>query len=327
MIIVSGCPRSGTSLMSSILRDVVGADKFHGEKWPQEARVKRVKSAASEWELYVRDKQTPGWDSEAYKDLNPNGFWECPWTVKGVQRYDTLPTKTEGAKIVSQGLANSNPEAISRIIYMARHPRAVAKSQERLKRQFEEMGTVHSPEMYIQVHVAAARWIEKHNARVKVVDFDDLLEDPSTELYWLDEWLKELQLPGKFVDSVDKIQQKLRRSADQPTPEQSEQEDAWQDAEEIYELLLSAEFEEIAKYTRKKKDPHRRVFCTRLMTQLPAAACKFCLNDKTTRDNFKKTAAQRKIDWRNEPCIFECKENGISLTESIANNHWKNDQP
>jgi len=311
--------------MSSILRDVVGADKFHGAKWPQEKKLLQFKQKADEIDLYVRDKMQPGWDDESYKDLNPNGFWECPWTVKGCSRYDKKPESNEGAKIVAQGLANSNPEAISRIIYMSRNPRDIAKSQERLKRRFEEAGTVHSPEMFIAVTTAAARWIVKHNARVRVVDFDDLIENPSAELQYIDEWLKELNLPHKFGDSVGKIKQKLRRSAQHATPEQSEKDDAWEDAEEIYQLLLSAEFEKIAAYNRKKKDPHRRYYCTRLNTQLPAAACKFCINDKTTRDNFKKTAAQRKIDWRNEPCIFECKENGVSLTESIANNHWKND--
>lgn len=308
--------------MSSILRDVVGADNFHGEKWPQDARIKRIKAAAPEWDLYVRDKQNPGWDDQSYKDLNPNGFWECPWTVKGVQRYDQRPTETEGAKIVSQGLANSNPEAITRIIYMVRHPRAVAKSQERLKRQFEEMGTVHSPEMFIQVHVAAARWIVKHGAKVRVTDFDDVIEDPAGEFYWLDEFMKPLELPGKFSDHVDKIETRLRRSADHETPAQSEEDDAWADAEEIYQLLTLGEFGKVATRTRKKPDPHRRSFCTRIMTQVPAAMCKFCLTDKTTRDNLKKTAEQRRIDWKNEPCIFDCKENDVSIIDSIAQNHW-----
>ena len=324
MIVVSGCPRSGTSLMSSILREVVGAENFHGSKWPQDAKIARFKANADEVDRYVRDKKEPGWDSEAYKDLNPNGFWECAWTVRGVQRYDQCPRPLEGAKVVSQGLANSNPEAISRVIYMVRDPRSVAKSQERLKRQFVPDGTVHSPEMYIKVHKAAAAWIEKHKPDLRVVDFDDLLEDPVGVLSGIDDWIGDVDLPGSFADQSTEIRQRLRRSSDHQTPEQSEEDDSWEDAEDIYEMLKAGDFAGIVKRRRKKPDPHRNYFCTRLGTQVPAAMCRFCLEDETTRQNFKLTAKQRGIDWRTEPCVFECKERGISMVDSIASNHWDN---
>ena len=308
--------------MSSILREVVGADKFHGAKFPQDAKLKAFKQSADEVDIYLRDKTQPGWDNESYKDLNPRGFWECRWTVKGVQRYDRCPGELEGAKVVSQGLAQSNAEAITRVVYMVRDPRAVAKSQERLKRQFEEMGTVHSPEMYIQVHTAAARWIVKHQPDLRVVDFDDLLEDPVAVLSGLDAWAADAGFPGRFADQATEIRQRLRRSADHQTPEQSEQDDAWDDAEEVFELLKQGNFEKIAKRERKKKDPHRRYHCTRLGVPVPAAMCSFCWQDETTRNNFKKTARDRKIDWRSEPCVFECKERGMSIVDSIAANHW-----
>ena len=309
--------------MSSILREVVGAEKFHGAKWPQDAKVARFKKTADEVDRYIRDKQEPGWDSENYKDLNPNGFWECQWTVRGVQRYDQRPGPLEGAKVVSQGLAQSNPEAISRVVYMVRDPRAVAKSQERLKRQWAEMGTVHSPEMYIKVHTAAAAWIMQHKPDLRVVEFDDLLEDPVAVLSGLDDWTSEAGFPGRFADQATEIRQRLRRSADHETPKQSEVDDAWEDAEEIYQLLQGGDFAGIVGRDRKKPDPHRRYFCTRLGTQVPVAVCKYCKNDKTTRDNFRKTAEQRQIRWRQEPCIYECKTQGKTIKESIAANHWR----
>lgn len=308
--------------MSSILREVVGADQFHGAKFPQEERRERWKKNAEPIDIYIRDKQEPGWDSDEYKDLNPNGFWECNWTVKGVQRYDKRPGELEGAKVVSQGLANSNPEAISRVIYMVRNPRAVAKSQERLKRRFEEMGTVHSPEMFITVNTAAARWIVKHKPDLQVIDFDDLLADPVGILTGLDEWTNGAGFPGKFEDQAGKIRQRLRRSAEHETPAQSENDDAWQDAAEVYKLLQSGDFGAVATRQREKKDPHRRYHCTRLNASIPAAMCEFCLSDKTTRDEFRKTARERKIDWRREPCTFLAKERGVSMLDSIANNHW-----
>jgi len=309
--------------MSSILREVVGSDRFHGAKWPQEAKLARFKANADEVDRYIRDRQEPGWDSDAYKDLNPNGFWECPWTVRGVQRYDQCPGPLEGAKVVSQGLAQSNPEAISRVIYMVRDPRAVAKSQERLKRQFVPHGTVHSPEMYIKVHTAAAAWIAKHKPDLRVVEFDDLLEDPVAVLSGLDEWTSGAGFSCRYADPSTEIRQRLRRSANHQTPKQSEVDDAWEDAEEIYQLLQGGDFAGIVNRDRKKPDPHRRYFCTRLGTQVPVAVCKHCKNDKTTRDNFRKTAEQRQIRWRQEPCIYECKTQGKTIKESIVANHWR----
>ena len=310
--------------MSSILREVVGAENFHGAKWPQERNLKRFKANATEIDLYVRNKIEPGWDNEAYKDLNPRGFWECQWTVRGVQRYDQRPGELEGAKVVSQGLAKSNPEAITRIIYMVRDPRSVAKSQERLKRKFGDAGPVHSPEMFIRVHTAAARWIVKHKPDLVTLDFDDLLADPATALGSLDAWTSEAGFLGKFGDHAGLIRQRLRRSADHETPEQSQKDDAWEDAEEVYELLKTSDFAAIAGRKRKKNDPQRRLHCTRFGAQVPAAICRHCIEDETTRKNLRKTASSRKIDWRNEPCVFDCKKNGTSIADSIANNHWLN---
>jgi len=309
--------------MSSILRKVVGEDKFHGVKFPQEERLEQMKRNMRPIDFYIKDKAEPGWNDVKYKDLNPNGFWECPWTVRGCSRYDSRPTELEGAKIVSQGLANSNPEAISRVLYMVRDPHSVAKSQERLKRKFDNAGTVHSPEMFIKVHQQAARWIVGHKPDVRVVNFDDLVADPASVLSDLDAWVEGVGFPGKFMDSVGEIEPRLRRSADHETPQQSAEDDAWEDAESIHASLLEGDFESVASHKRTKLDPLRNFYCVRLNQPMPAAACKHCLSDKDTRNNFKKTAEQRQIDWRKEPCTYQCKVDNMKIEESVALNHWR----
>ena len=111
MIIISGCPRSGTSLMSSILREVVGAENFHGAKWPQERKLKRFKANATEIDLYVRNKTAPGWDNEDYKDLNPERILGRPLDGQGVQplrRATGAARRREGR---SQGLAQQQPRS------------------------------------------------------------------------------------------------------------------------------------------------------------------------------------------------------------------------
>jgi hypothetical protein len=130
--------------MMDCLRLTFGDDRIMGSKFPQEDRIsvgleKHEEETQDEFEArnYIRDIVAPHAtkDFEVSKDMNPNGFWECRYSVRGIKWHMNMPD-LEGkvCKIVSQGLINSNPEYIDKIVYMLRDPRQVAKSQERLKR-------------------------------------------------------------------------------------------------------------------------------------------------------------------------------------------------
>ena len=358
MYVVSGCPRSGTSLMMDILREVFGEERILGKKFPQEEQIVEAEKQhdgetddhyAARMYIYDknRDKEKILKDLEESKDMNPNGFWEMLYTVQGIQyrlgdvkRLDKLLAEEEKSicKIVSQGLANSDPRFFDKMIYMIRHPRQVAKSQERLKRQFPmdaenapillngEETKFHTPEMYINVTSVAARWL-KQNSDVSVlfVNFDDLIRDPKKELGRIQEFLGE----GDFAKADHIIEPKLKRS----TPEQIDN-PFWEDAESIYDYFVKGDFEGVIEYM---KDPSRsiyvenaRLFCTRSNTPRVYNQCKICRKDATTRNNFRDAAQKNDIDWQNEPCIFECMGfdpdyQSLTIEQSIVNNFWKDE--
>jgi len=348
MIVVSGCPRSGTSLMMDCMRVVFGDNKIIGTKFPQETRLKqRPQESDQEYaiRLYGLEKKDLNQKDRISKskDLNPNGFWECQYTVQGV-RYSlaveaSMSTLEENGqkhicKIVSQGLANSDPKYINSIIYMLRNPKSVAKSQENLIRNTtmrDEWGKrfdlfegkkVHTPQMFIRVTTAAAKWIiQNPDIPIIYVNYEDLLADPDSTLIGIGDFLGY----GDFEKAVPIIDKKLYRSH----PEEIENE-LWEDAFFVYEKFKNKQFTEIVEYMRDKKRATNRQAsswqCYRTGLRTVEAHCKACISDLRFRDSLKAHAIKSGIDWVNEPCAFECAHDldnvHISIEESINNNSW-----
>ena len=359
MYVVSGCPRSGTSLMMDILREVFGEDRILGKKFNQETfEDKYEKQQENETDeqysarMYVYQKnkdpkeiQKRKEKQKKIKNMNPNGFWEMLYTVEGCHyrfqdsdRLEKLLTEEKKSicKIVSQGLILSDPQYIDKIIYMVRHPRSVAKSQENLERQFlfsEELAPqinnkkikIHSPEMYINVTTSASMWLDKYSdIDVIFVHFDDLISNPKETLLKIQDFLGE----GDFEKAVSRINPKLKRSYPQEIIS-----DFWEDAEFIYENFTKQNYKEIIDYMKDfRRAIHRKnnkIYCCRLGRTVIEDECLICMNSEQTRNNFKKAAKKRNIDWKNEPCIFECgykDKDNISIEESIMNNFWKNNE-
>lgn len=338
MIVVSGCPRSGTSLMMDCLRIGLGEDRIVGHKFPQEERFENFKKKQplendNEYavRMYTFEKvYREKWESDLKKskDMNPNGFWECRYTVEGVSWHLGIKCKpTDICKIVSNGLFHSDPKYIDKIIFMLRHPREVAKSQERLKGRIpfvenpEDYGlVVHSPEMFINVTVQAARWLkENNNIPILLVKFDDLLMNPDEQFKRIREFLGE----GDF--SKHPIQKKLYRSK----PEEIEH-DLWKEAEYIYEKMQEQNYDDIIKFATDNRKKIRKeadeYFCLRSMRYVPYNLCVACKNEESVRNNLKKEAERQKVEWKNEPCVFECAyaqdRELINIDESIKNNFW-----
>ena len=146
MIIVSGCPRSGTSNTVNILGTMYGYTRLEAEQFPNEKGLRRFERTPRDtdelWDFKQYQWKKNGIkekflkEFENIKKMNPLGFWENEWTVGGIQyslRNEEKYDETKFCKIVSQGLHKSDPKYVSKVIYMSRHPRAVAKSQEELK--------------------------------------------------------------------------------------------------------------------------------------------------------------------------------------------------
>jgi hypothetical protein len=349
MIVVSGCPRSGTSLMMQILRAALSEDRIFGNQFPQEAkrrrsqaRVLRETDAQYAYRQYAMTLD-PNKDREDYKDLNPDGFWECPFTVRGISfdfdhelLLDSL--LKEGSqkicKLVSGGLAQSDPRYVDRVILMARHPRAVAKSQERLKRemkmQFEdgvvrdlfEGQTVHSPEMFIESTVAVMRWLAAHlNIPVLVVSYDELVADPIRVVQGVCDFVGE----GDALKGSSEVKPQLKRSypEDQKSP-------YWVDAEDMYSAMLSLDYDAMWSFQVDSKRAtyreHRSWMCVRCEQPMVPAHCRSCVAHAEFRDRLKAHAEKNGVPWRERPCAWEVAYRDgdlMSLEDSVHYNSWQ----
>jgi hypothetical protein len=335
------------------MHEVYGEDKIHGSKFPNEDQyvVKRFDGESDNHyriRQYLMDKRKPANAdaiSQHTKDMNPNGFWECQWSVRGIfysfafaDELNEIENESDEdlsvCKIVSQGLIASDPRYISKVVYMLRHPRAVAKSQERLRRGLnytDDYGnlinmadevTVHTPEMFINVTEMAARWRLKYpEIPFTLIEFDDLVEDPDGTLSRVGDFLNKDM--SRARDLVDK---KLRRSI----PEDVEH-DLWEDAEYIYEKFKLGEYQNIIDYLSDRTRAYNRSSmswsCPRTGRGTNEAICKVCMSNSETRENFIKSADQAGIDWVNEPCPYECGLNldmdrHLTIEESTRCNFW-----
>jgi hypothetical protein len=320
--------------MMDLLRITFGDDRIVGRKWPREPEEFKQGEDESdaEWELRQhRETQTGDYAKsvERFKksvDMNPNGFWEMEWSVVGIPSVVSAKEKVQEAidkrgivKVVSGGLSRSTPESIGKVIYMLRHPRAVAKSQEKLVGQFgptdnpelngEEVRK-HSPGMYARTTIAVANWLSLTGAECLIVDFDDLIENPAKTLFTVQEFLAE----GDFTQAINRVNPKLRRSYPQDIDNP-----LWPCVEEMYELMGKREFAAVAdvKLPDTGEEGSTR-FCHRLERQVVENECNLCRTEPNTRANYKRTATGPNRRWYKNPCAWEVVNDGVSVEDSIA---------
>ncbi|MEM1208380.1 MAG: sulfotransferase [Planctomycetota bacterium] len=365
MIIVSGCPRSGTSLMMDLFREALGEGRIHGEKFPQRRHLDAMTTRQdgeparlAQARKYVFEKQHPDWkeEFEHSRKMNPNGFWEMRWTVQGIQWEPEPPAADSVCKIVSQGLARSNPDYIDKVVLMVRHPFSVAQSQQDLKRQVpflradgkpvkQDELRVLSPQMYINVSVAVSAWLDGpgRGAAVHRVGFDDLVSEPRATLEGVAAFVGE----GDWERAIARINPKLRRS-----PRQPGEGEEWALAERIHARLAEGDWAGVvaigrAEAERQQAGPPPHFFCPRWGGPVTPQQCGLCRSDAAVQKNMRDTAQRRRIDWRNEPCLWEVaydpdrwdpdahpgeptpegKRVYLTIERSIAANHWASDPP
>jgi hypothetical protein len=295
--------------------------------------------------LTVQDQLPSDAEEERYHDMNPDGFWEDGrFSVSGFRykpQLRSLIAEVKAAerplvgKIVSQGLSKTDPTYVEKVVVMIRHPRAVAKSQERLGREkLRTLGgeefdinseVVHSPQMFIRVSIELAEWFTAHpEVPYLMVDFDDLIDRPTESLWRLTGFIGE----GDFRCAAGNIKPKLRRSY----PEKREN-TLWGEAERTYDWLRRGEFHEIIEFFKDRgRHFHRETqtwLCPRFMGGVNEAHCKNCKASAAFRGSLRRFSDEKGIEWKLRPCPYEVAyaldEPLISIEESIAHNFWEED--
>jgi len=331
MIIVSGCPRSGTSLMMLLHKEAMGEDSIIGTKWPMDKKTQdeHINNCLE----YIKIKQEPDYQErlKETKKMNPNGFWECPWTTAGIQWAPNTPIKNKVVKIVSQGLSKSNPKYVDKIIMMIRHPWAVANSQRDLilplplKIRSKEM-SANSPDMFIEVTAAVSSWIIKHNPDLLMVEFEELISNPDDVLKQVGDFVGE----GDWNRAKNQIRPNLKRSP----AEKPDERPSWDHSVKIYELFKEKKYKEVVDYYKSiNKEKQVSFYCPRKGRPANNVICHLCKTDDSRREKLIGQAENRGIEWENEPCLWECGMNPdrdsytpLTIEESIKNNHWINRQ-
>ena len=352
MNIISGISRSGTSLMMDCMLKTFGEERIYGEKFPQEKQMEYLEKQHPEEEDHrFQCRQYLNRDSiartkEDFKkscDMNPNGFWESPYAVQGVfyrfqdrlkleqWEYEDKPTI---CKIVGRGLWQSDPQYIDKIVYMIRHPRDIAKSQERLKRglpefidnegnnhKLEDEITIHTPKMYIQVTQAVCAWLVEYPFIPMLhVYYDELVERPENVFKEIQEFLEE----GDFKKAIKSINPRLRRSKAEDIKNT-----LWGVAEAIYLMFLEEDYQGVLDYLEDTPldvdEGEARFPCTRTGQSVNSNECKSCKSPTSITSELVKRAEDSNINWRAEPCMYDCGFGPgpyITITESIKNNSW-----
>lgn len=342
MIVVSGCPRSGTSLMMQCLRAALGQNRILGHKFPPQARRERALAGADRAEAretieYLQQRTGDSDRMRKAKEMNPRGFWEGRYAVGGVRWHpgiESTATPEAVCKVVSQGLARSNPAYIDRIIYMLRDPHEVATSQEDLRRgplpRVAEVFQIHTPRMFVNVSHMAARWLDDYGRDIPLlmVDHRDLLTEPDAELARVREFLGE----GDFSDNP--VDPDLYRSGTEDVSHP-----LWTAAERIYDAMGRRAWDEVRTIYREHAPQLRReqqfILCPRRDTRSAYSECIKCRTIPRVMESYRQQAARDDTGWREEPCPFETglglekdlpDRTYLSIQQSVLNNHWSGDR-
>jgi hypothetical protein len=354
-ILISGCPRSGTSVCMDCFRVTFGEEYIYGDKFPREKRnikkafKQRKQESDGEYALRMhalKGKKTKiiAHEKAAFKksvEMNPNGFWESKFTMRGI-RYRNNPKEMTAIssrdnlrifKVVTQGLVRTDPRVIDKVVYMVRHPRNVAKSQENLVRNgkfkladgtefnlYDEKE--QTPEMYIQTVIQFARWRRRNkDIPVLFVQFDDLTMRPEETLKKIQDFIGQ----GDFTKAIPRIDKKLRRSR-----KGRKKHPLWPDAEFMYDAFIREDYRGILKYLKRKttalSQQRSGWACPRFGQAVVRAHCESCVASAEWRKSARELAEKREIDWRKQPCAYEVAfklhAKKVSVKDSIKYNHW-----
>lgn len=362
-IVVSGEPRSGTSLMMQTL-SLLGLDT-----WVDDHMLDRLGDIVPKEFLY---------------DLNPKGFYETKFVSTGLNLpsimtfVDKLPTTNENkqkfkdhlqtvfdrnngkvVKVVTNGLLKTDPDYIKHLIMCMRNPVNVAASQTNLisnvqipeKEGWKNLPSEFTPSRYIFEMASLCVYFLNNPtllSRTTWVDYETIVECPEQEITRLCQALGVNNGIEKAVQNVDK---KLRRQ----NVTLEDMTDDWKLAMKIYEALrnqnitadsLKPIIEETENYAKTQMDKHERwldegtwVFCDisfyQKLQNNPELKKILQINAQELHKNgltciscphYNRDGEKYTIvrkDIRLEKSKINCQKLGKQITVEVCQNHWE----
>jgi len=274
--IVSGEPRSGTSLMMQTLKEL-GAP-IVGKAKAQEDRLKAFKDDNGEWLPEHLDKKEDIERRVKHSDMmNPIGFYETEFVSSGVRGIEAVPYKGTVMKIITSGIPENigphgihgtSKELINKVILCLRNPKNIAVSQKNLiddsvlvAGENEDEGWVYhndappSPLAYLNRTGSFIIWLEDNMDIIDdilVVEFEEMQMGAPEQIQRVIDFLGIDVSEDQFNKAVSNVKPSLARS---------EAFDKWPDnfkeegelAMEIYDSLLSMSKEKITLISSKLK--------------------------------------------------------------------------
>ena len=208
LLVVTGEPRSGTSLMMQTLKhlglDIAGSD--------------------APWKRHADEMRT-----ERAEYLNPKGFYEIPGVVARGLRDNSVARKLYGkaVKIITPGLLRTKLRHMDKIIFCLRDPREIALSQSKLVSNvtvFTEDGEKYAPELQ---HIEPKRYIQSMGRfvfwqkffpefwdKALIVDYREMLESPDETIFKVLDFIDFPSSIDRFLKAVSEVDPSLYRSVD-----------------------------------------------------------------------------------------------------------------
>lgn len=211
MNVITSMPRCGSSLVSNLIYEAVGQDRFIGLPHEFPNRI---------------------------KELNPNGYFESAHSLKPYRQDFANPD--DWMKLMANPLVGSRAEYIGKIVMCIRHPKVQASSKLDMHKKLQEKHGVSNeitiePNDYISAYGKILKWC-KYNFRDYpfVVNYDDLINDTINTVNGLSDYV------GLTLDPIV-VDAKLNRS------KKIEDDKDWKLANYCYQLLKEQNFERVIK--------------------------------------------------------------------------------
>jgi len=258
--IVSGEPRSGTSMMMQTL-NILGLPVIGDEK-PLATKIDKL--ATKEVELSEEEKERLEKRKNKAEKMNPLGFFEVPGIVmKGLHGDEVDEFYGKIVKIIGSAIpermapsgiiTGTEKKIIDKIILCIRNPKHIALSQVDISSNidvqiadigesedvvFTENRQIPTPLRYIRGMGVFIKWLDENpdmKDKILVVDYEDMHSNPSQQIDKICDFLGENPSDELKQKAIDNVKPSLKRSNDF-----SDWDEKFKDDGELVELMYNA---------------------------------------------------------------------------------------